>query len=100
MPLISGLLYSLPYENLQSIKHAKSYDAQHKTPSERNLFGYTAIKLEEDVTFYVGWRPDDMKEYRAKKGEYLVQCPMQPPNIIKSWTELRMKYHVFQNKPQ
>lgn len=98
MPLLSGLLYTLPYEKLKDIKHSKSYNVQHKTPGERSMFGFTAIKLEEDVTFHVGWRPDDMKEYQAKKGEYLVQTPTQPPTIIKSWAELRSTYRVFRNK--
>lgn len=98
MPLLSGLLYSLSYDDLKSIKHSKSYQAQHKQPDKRHLFGYTVIKLEEDVTFHVGWRPDDLKENQAKKGEYLAQCPTQPPNIVKSWAELRKTYHVFQNK--
>lgn len=98
MALFSGLLYSTPYKELEDIKHSKSYDAQAKKVEERSIFGYKVIKLSEDVVFYVGWRNDDMKEYHAKKGEYLVQAPMQPPKIVSTWGELREKYKVFQNK--
>lgn len=98
MPLLSGLLHTLPYDKLHSIKHSKSYNAQHKKPSKWSIYGYSIIKLEEDVTFHVGWRPDDMKEHHAKKGEYLVQCPLQPPSIVTSWAELRKNYRVFRNQ--
>ena len=100
MPLLSGLLYTANVKNILDLKHTKSYVAQHKNPSERSMFGYTVIKLDQDVTYYVGWREDSMTEYNARKGEYLTQTAGQPPEIIKSWNELRAKYKVFQNKKE
>lgn len=97
MTLLSGLIYNLPYEHLDHIKQTKSYMAQHKTPNKRSIFGYKVIKLDQDVTYKVGWRENDMKEFHAKKGEYLTQCPGQPPNIIKTWSELQATYRVFRN---
>ena len=98
MPLLSGLLFKTPFEHLTDIKHTKHYTGQHKDPSERSMFGYSIIKLDEDVTYHVGWRQDDMKAYHAKKGEYLVQCPLQPPSIVKTWAELQTTYHIFRNR--
>ncbi|MCC2248825.1 hypothetical protein JUJ52_02480 [Virgibacillus sp. AGTR] len=97
---MTGLLYSKNVDNILNLKHSKRYEAQHKNLSDRSYLGYTVIKLDEDVTFYIGWREDDMKEYKAFKGDYLVQTIMQPPEIIKTWYELRIKYKVFQNKKQ
>lgn len=95
MALLSGLLYSLPYKNITEVKHSKHYHAQAKNPSDRSMFGYEAIKLEEEVIYFVGWREDDMNEYHANKGEYLVQAPTQPPKIVETWSELRTKYKIF-----
>ncbi|MCR6108600.1 hypothetical protein HXA34_20130 [Salipaludibacillus agaradhaerens] len=97
MALIGGLMYSTPYEKLTDAKHTKYYQAQAKKPQERHIFGYKIIKLDEDFTFYVGWTQRDMKKYNAKKGDYIVQCPIQPPIVIKTWAEVRSKYHVFRN---
>lgn len=96
MALLGGLIYTNNVQNIGELKHSKIYNAQSKEKGDYSMFGYVAIKLEEDVTFYVGWRPDEMTEYNAKKGEYLVQTVMQPPRIVKSWDELRTKYKVFQ----
>lgn len=97
MALLSGLIYSLPYKDIQEVKHSKHYYAQAKEPSDRSMFGYEVVKLEEDVIYYVGWRTDNMQEYHAKKGEYLVQTAMQPPRIINNWNQLRAAYKVFKN---
>jgi hypothetical protein len=98
LPLLTGLLYTTNVSDILKLKHTKSYDAQHKTPSEQSIFGYKVIKLDQDVTYYVGWRPNEMRAFHAKKGEYLTQTVGQPPNIVKTWSELRCKYKVFQNK--
>ncbi|OEH53019.1 hypothetical protein AQ616_18450 [Oceanobacillus sp. E9] len=96
--LLSGLLYSKNVEDITVLKHSKKYVAQSKNPTSRSMFGYTVIKLNEDVTFHVGWRKDDLKEYKALKGEYLAQTIMQPPTVIKSWDELRRSFKVFRNE--
>ncbi|AUJ26579.1 hypothetical protein [Virgibacillus dokdonensis] len=98
MPLLTGLLYTTNVSDILKLKHTNSYVAQHKTPHNRSLFGYSVIKLDQDVTYYVGWKEDSMTEYNARKGEYLIQTPGQPPEVIKSWNELRTKYKVFQKK--
>ena len=95
MPLLSGLLYQLPHQHIEDVKHTKCYDAQHKRPDMRSMFGYTIVKLAEDVTYRVGWRDDSMQEFQAKTGDYLIQCPGQPPSIVKTWAELRSTYHIF-----
>lgn len=100
MALVTGLLYSLPFQKLTDVKHSKHYHAQAKDLRDRSMFGYEVIKLEQDVVYYVGWRVDSMSEYHAKMGEYLVQAPMQPPRIVKTWQQLRQAYKVFQNQKE
>lgn len=101
MAILSGLLYSVPYEkDIKELPHSRHYYAQAKNPVDRTIWGYEVVKLEADVIYYVGWRADDMKEYHAEKGEYLVQTMFQPPRIIETWSELRAKYKVFQNRKE
>lgn len=97
MPLAIGLLYQTPFKQLTDLQHKKHYRAQARERRDRHTFGYDIVKLDQDVTWFAGWTNNDMKEYTAQKGEYLVQCFMQPPRVVKTWADLKKEFHVFRN---